>query len=110
MKQCAPHCPSASDYPSHPYRVNVGNIVIVLMLNYDVTDQGKDWFVLKFQTLNYYVCSETSTAFFKKCFPSKSSEHETFWNLHRPLLSKRVKGDWDFRLSDLVKNPDGTDI
>ena len=23
---------------------------------------------------------------------------------------KRAKGDWDFRISDLVKNPDGTDI
>ena len=23
---------------------------------------------------------------------------------------KGVKGDWDFRISDLVKNPDGTDI
>ena len=22
----------------------------------------------------------------------------------------RAKGDWDFRISDLVKNPDGTDI
>ena len=21
-----------------------------------------------------------------------------------------TKGDWDFRISDLVKNPDGTDI
>ena len=21
-----------------------------------------------------------------------------------------AKGDWDFRISDLVKNPDGTDI
>ena len=25
-------------------------------------------------------------------------------------LGKSRKGDWDFRISDLVKNPDGTDI
>ena len=24
--------------------------------------------------------------------------------------SKGAKGDWDFLISDLVKNPDGTDI
>ena len=29
----------------------------------------------------------------------------------RNLKSRRgAKGDWDFRISDLVKNPDGTDI
>ena len=26
------------------------------------------------------------------------------------LSEKGAKGDWDFRISDLVKNPDGTDI
>ena len=26
------------------------------------------------------------------------------------MLWGREKGDWDFRISDLVKNPDGTDI
>ena len=26
------------------------------------------------------------------------------------LLMSGAKGDWDFRISDLVKNPDGTDI
>ena len=26
------------------------------------------------------------------------------------LLYVGAKGDWDFRISDLVKNPDGTDI
>ena len=25
-------------------------------------------------------------------------------------LPKGAKGDWDFRISDLVKNPNGTDI
>ena len=26
------------------------------------------------------------------------------------IRSKGAKGDWDFRISDLVKNPYGTDI
>ena len=26
------------------------------------------------------------------------------------IYSLGTKGDWDFRISDLVKNPDGTDI
>ena len=26
------------------------------------------------------------------------------------LLYSGTQGDWDFRISDLVKNPDGTDI
>ena len=26
------------------------------------------------------------------------------------ILIMGAKGDWDFRISDLVKNPDGTDI
>ena len=26
------------------------------------------------------------------------------------ITSRGVKGDWDFQISDLVKNPDGTDI
>ena len=25
------------------------------------------------------------------------------------IVMKGAKGDWDFRISDLVKNPDGTD-
>ena len=25
-------------------------------------------------------------------------------------LLMETKGDWDFRISDLIKNPDGTDI
>ena len=25
-------------------------------------------------------------------------------------IIKGAKGDWDFRISDLVKNPDGTDV
>ena len=28
----------------------------------------------------------------------------------RHLFYRRAKSDWDFRISDLVKNPDGTDI
>ena len=27
-----------------------------------------------------------------------------------PIYNTEAKGDWDFRISDLVKNPDGTDI
>ena len=26
------------------------------------------------------------------------------------MFNKGAKGDWDFWISDLVKNPDGTDI
>ena len=26
------------------------------------------------------------------------------------ILYQEAKGDWDFQISDLVKNPDGTDI
>ena len=26
------------------------------------------------------------------------------------IFVERSKGDWNFRISDLVKNPDGTDI
>ena len=27
------------------------------------------------------------------------------------IISKMgAKGDWDFRISDLIKNPDGTDV
>ena len=26
------------------------------------------------------------------------------------IFSMGAKGDWDFQISDLVKNPDGTDI
>ena len=26
------------------------------------------------------------------------------------MRDRGAKGDWDFRISDLVKNPDGTDI
>ena len=29
--------------------------------------------------------------------------------ISRPIIIG-AKGDWDFRISDLVKNPDGTDI
>ena len=28
----------------------------------------------------------------------------------KAIVLEGVKGDWDFRISDLVKNPDGTDI
>ena len=32
-------------------------------------------------------------------------------NIIRNLIYRRgAKGDWDFQISDLVKNPDGTDI
>ena len=27
-----------------------------------------------------------------------------------PLRDRRAKGEWDLRISELVKNPDGTDI
>ena len=30
--------------------------------------------------------------------------------LHKHIQLLATKGDWDFRISDLVKNPDGTDI
>ena len=30
--------------------------------------------------------------------------------LHYIIIKSGAKGDWDFRISDLVKNPDGTDI
>ena len=26
------------------------------------------------------------------------------------MIHKGAKDDWDFRISDLVKNPDGTDV
>ena len=31
------------------------------------------------------------------------------FNLY-PGTGGGAKGDWDFRISDLIKNPDGTDI
>ena len=31
-------------------------------------------------------------------------------NNYTPYSREGAKGDWDFRISDLVKNPDGTDI
>ena len=31
-------------------------------------------------------------------------------NTYDDTHTNEVKGDWDFRISDLVKNPDGTDI
>ena len=30
--------------------------------------------------------------------------------LEYTIFNVGAKGDWDFRISDLVKNPDGTDI
>ena len=30
--------------------------------------------------------------------------------INRPDLYVGAKGDWDFWISDLIKNPDGTDI
>ena len=33
----------------------------------------------------------------------------TFWNMAY-IYGQGAKGDWDLRISDLVKNPDGTDI
>ena len=36
-----------------------------------------------------------------------NSENWFFQNL---MFHKGAKGDWDFRISDLVKNPDRTDI
>ena len=38
--------------------------------------------------------------------PYKMPKSGTSTNNCRP----GAKGDWDFRISDLVKNPDGTDI
>ena len=35
------------------------------------------------------------------------SENREFFYL---MFHKGAKGDWDFRISDLVKNLDGTDI
>ena len=32
------------------------------------------------------------------------------YNLFNNIPRKGTKGDWDFRISDLVKSPDGTDI
>ena len=29
---------------------------------------------------------------------------------YTPNIKERAKGDWDFRISDLVRNPYGTDI
>ena len=31
-------------------------------------------------------------------------------NIEMPGGGGGAKGDWDFRISDLIKNPDGTDI
>ena len=31
-------------------------------------------------------------------------------NIVSPIVRREAKGDWDFRISYLVKNPDGTDI
>ena len=35
---------------------------------------------------------------------------ERNWCYKLYIVRKGAKGDWDFRISDLVKNPDGTDI
>ena len=32
------------------------------------------------------------------------------WDFCNLMFLKGAKGDWDFRISDLVKNPDGTYI
>ena len=55
----------------------------------------------------------------KQHFPLSSGERVKFINLTYPHvlfsfiahnMGTGAKGDWDFRISDLVKNPDGTDI
>ena len=41
----------------------------------------------------------------------KSNAHDFFINtLNWVICWQGAKGDWDFQISDLVKNPDGTDI
>ena len=36
--------------------------------------------------------------------------NEPLGSLKANNIKLGAKGDWDFRISDLVKNPDGTDI
>ena len=36
--------------------------------------------------------------------------YKILMELYENKLTKGAKGDWDFRISDLVKNPNGTDI
>ena len=47
----------------------------------------------------------------KKC--RKTQQHVYVYNIFHILAYIRLpgaKGDWDFRISDLVKSPHGTDI
>ena len=58
-----------------------------------------DFQILKFKTLNSVThYSEKCVIYVEKCGNSYC------------YIYMGAKGDWDFRIYDLVKNPDGTDI
>ena len=41
--------------------------------------------------------------------PQDKPQH-SIYTIYRRLSAKGGNGDWDFRIYDLVKNPDGNDI